>query len=84
MISSKSSPRHGVHNCFLPLFSLLSLKYSRNENILGELKVEPVDEQLKGYKSNQLRHATRIKQQENDKNNAELWTKWKKSTWKTC
>jgi hypothetical protein len=32
--------------------------HRRNEEILGELKVEPVDEKLRRYKSNWLRHVT--------------------------
>ena len=32
----------------------------RNEEILEELKVEPVDKKLNRYKSNSLRHITRI------------------------
>ena len=32
----------------------------RNEEILEELKVEPVDERLRRYKPNWLRHATRM------------------------
>jgi len=32
----------------------------RNEEILQELKVKPVDEKLNRYKSNSLRHVTRI------------------------
>jgi hypothetical protein len=31
-----------------------------NKDILGELKVEPVDEKLSRYESNWLRHVTRI------------------------
>ena len=34
--------------------------YKRNEEILEEFKVEPIDEKLRRYKSNLLRHATRI------------------------
>jgi hypothetical protein len=45
----------------------------RNEEILEELKVEPVDEKLRRYKSNWLRHATRMnKKHQDDRNNAEL------------
>jgi hypothetical protein len=33
---------------------------TRNEEILEELKVEPDEEKLNRYKSNSLRHATRI------------------------
>ena len=33
----------------------------RNEEILEEMKVEPADEKLKRYKSNLLRHVTRMK-----------------------
>jgi hypothetical protein len=34
--------------------------YRRNEEILFELKVGPVDEKLIGYKSNSLQHVTRL------------------------
>jgi len=34
--------------------------YKINEEILEEFKVEPTDEKLRRYKSNWLRHATRI------------------------
>jgi len=34
--------------------------HKRNEEILEELKVEPVDEKSRRYKSNWLRHATRM------------------------
>jgi len=34
--------------------------WAGNEEILGELKVEPVDEKLRRYKSNWLRHGTRM------------------------
>jgi len=33
----------------------------RNENIFEEVRVEPVNEKLRTYKSNWLRQATRIK-----------------------
>jgi hypothetical protein len=34
--------------------------YKRNEEILEESKVEPVDKKLRRYKSNWLRHVTRM------------------------
>jgi len=34
--------------------------HTRNEEILEELKVEPVDQKLRRYKSNWLRHVTRM------------------------
>jgi hypothetical protein len=34
--------------------------HKRNEEILGELKLEPVDEKLRRYKSNWLGHETRM------------------------
>jgi hypothetical protein len=34
--------------------------HKRNEEILEELKVEPTDENLRRYKSNWLRHLTRM------------------------
>jgi hypothetical protein len=37
-------------------YTLFDLK--RNEEILEELEVEPVDEKLRRYNSNLLRHAT--------------------------
>jgi hypothetical protein len=36
------------------------LYYSRNEGILEDLKVEPVNVKLRGYKSHWLRHVTRV------------------------
>jgi len=35
--------------------------HKRNEYILEELKVEPVDERLRRHKSNSLQHVTRMK-----------------------
>ena len=49
--------------------------YKRKEEIFEDLKVEPVDGKLRGYKSNWLRHMTRMQ-----KGNAELWAKWTKTT----
>jgi len=34
--------------------------HKRSEEILEEMKVEPVDEKLGRYKSNRLRHVTRM------------------------
>ena len=34
--------------------------HKRNEEILEELKAEPVEEKLRRYKSNWLRHVTRM------------------------
>jgi len=34
--------------------------HTRNEEILEELKAEPVDQKLRRYKSNWLRHVTRM------------------------
>jgi len=34
--------------------------HKRNKDILAELKVEPVDEKLRRYKSNWLRHVRRM------------------------
>jgi hypothetical protein len=36
------------------------LDHKRNEDILEDLKAEPLEEKLRRYKSNWLRHATRI------------------------
>ena len=36
------------------------LRHKSNEEILEEFKVEPVDEELRRYKSNWLRHVTRL------------------------
>jgi len=36
------------------------LATKRNEEILEELKVEPVDEKLRRYKANWLRHVTKM------------------------
>jgi hypothetical protein len=35
--------------------------HKRSEEIFEEVEVEPVDEKLRIYKSNRLRHATRMK-----------------------
>jgi len=49
------------------------LPSKRNKEILEKLKLEPVGEKLRRYKSNWLWHATRIdKKQQDAKNNAEL------------
>jgi len=37
-----------------------SLDHRRNEKILEQLRVEPVDEKLRRYKSNWLQHVTRM------------------------
>jgi hypothetical protein len=34
--------------------------HTSNEEVLEELKVEPIDEKLRRYKSNWLRHVTRM------------------------
>jgi hypothetical protein len=52
-----------------------------NEEILEELKAEPVDGKPSRYKYNWLRQVTRMKNQQEAKNNAELYTKRKKMTW---
>jgi hypothetical protein len=36
------------------------LDHKRNEEILEQLKLEPVDKKLRRYKSNWLRHVTRV------------------------
>jgi hypothetical protein len=46
--------------------------HKSNEEILEELKIEPVDEKLRRYKSNWLRHVTRMDSNRMPKNNAEL------------
>jgi hypothetical protein len=56
-------------------YSLFARK--RNEVVLEDLKLEPVDEKLRTYKSNWLRHVTRINRT-GCQNNAELQTKWAK------
>jgi hypothetical protein len=50
---------------------------------LEELGVQPVDEKPRRYKSNWLRHITRMNSNRVHKNNVELETKWTKATWKT-
>jgi hypothetical protein len=35
-------------------------EHNRNEEILEELKIEPVGEKLRKFKSNWLRHVTRV------------------------
>jgi hypothetical protein len=61
-------------------YTLFDLKSKKA--ILEELKVEPVDERIR-YKSNWQRHVTRINNNRMPKNNAELQTKWMKTSWKT-
>jgi len=39
---------------------------------MEELKAEPLDEKLRRYKSNTLRHVKKNEQQQDDRNNAEL------------
>jgi hypothetical protein len=47
--------------------------HKRNTDILEELKVEPVDEKLRKYKSNWIRHLTRTNSNMMPKkNNVEL------------
>jgi len=46
--------------------------HRRNEEILEELEVETVDEELRRFKSNSLRHVTRMNSNRMLKNNAEL------------
>jgi hypothetical protein len=46
--------------------------HKSNEEILEELKTEPADEKLSRYKSNWLRHVTRMDSNRMPKNNAEL------------
>jgi hypothetical protein len=46
--------------------------HKKNEDILETLKVEPVDEKLRRYKSNWLRHVTRVKKLQDAEYNAEL------------
>jgi hypothetical protein len=45
--------------------------HQRNEEVLEEMKVKPVDEKLRRHKSNGLRHVTRMNSNSN-KNSAEL------------
>jgi len=58
----------------------------RSEEILEEFKLEPVDKKLRRYKSNWPCNKTcnMNEQQQDAKNNAELLTKWTKTTSKTC
>ena len=46
--------------------------HKKNEEILEELKVEGFDEILRRYKSNCLRHVTRMNSNRMPKNNAEM------------
>jgi len=48
-----------------------------------KLKVDPVHEKLRGYKSNCPRHSTRINNNKKMPENAGLKTKWTKTTGKT-
>jgi hypothetical protein len=52
--------------------------HKRNEEILEELKVEPVDEKLRRYKSNWLQCVTRM-----NNRMPKVMPKWMKTTWKT-
>jgi len=46
--------------------------HERNEEILEEIKVEPVDGKLRRCKSNWLRHVTGMNSSRMEKNNVEL------------
>ena len=50
---------------------------------LEEMKVEPINEKQRECKPNCLLHVARMKNNSLPKNNAELKTKWTKTTWKT-
>jgi len=50
---------------------------------LEELKVEPVDEKLRRYKSNRLRHVPRMSNNRSPKMILNYRPKWTKMTWKT-
>ena len=55
--------------------------HKKNEEIREDLEVEPVDEKLKRYKSNWLRHVTRL----NNRMPKIMLnsTGWKTTTWET-
>jgi len=53
--------------------------HKRNKEILGDLKVETVDEKPRRLAAT----CNKNEQQQGAKNNAELSTKWTKTTWKT-
>jgi hypothetical protein len=57
--------------------------HKRKEGILEELKVEPVDETLRRYKSNWLQHVTRMNNNRMPKIMLNYRHKWTKTTWKT-
>jgi hypothetical protein len=59
-----------------------TLFYHKSNEILEELKVEPVDE--KQIIQITLATCSENEQKRDNKNNAELQTKWMKTTWKTC
>jgi len=59
------------------------LDHKRNEDIFEELKVETVDEKLRRYKSNWLRHATRTNSKRLPKIMLNYRSNIKKKTWKT-
>ena len=52
----------------------------RNEEILGELKVEPVEGNVRRYKIELFTICNKNEQQQVAKCNAELQTKWTKTT----
>jgi hypothetical protein len=46
--------------------------HKRNEEILEELEIEPVEEKLRRYKTNCLQYVTKNDKQQDAKKNAEL------------
>jgi phosphoribosylaminoimidazole-succinocarboxamide synthase len=62
-------------------YTLLDRK--RNEASFEEFKIEPVDEKRRRYKSKLSTTCNKSGQQQDYHNNAELYAKWTKTTWKT-
>jgi hypothetical protein len=56
--------------------------HKRNQ-ILEELKAEPVDEKLRRYKIKLAATCNKNEQQQDTQNNAEKQTKWMDTIWKT-
>jgi hypothetical protein len=58
--------------------------HKRNEEILKQLKEEPVHEETKKIQIQFATTRNKNEHQQDGKNNAELQTEWMKATWKIC